>query len=716
MNIRVKLLWLLLCIGVLPLLLLTWKEQSVLRSLGTHLASENQRQIEMALTEQLQQAIASNGKILQSEKKLMELALEMQVMAMEQRLADPNPPAQKVYFSSDFDDPARRPPDTLVSKELDRPHRTVRHDVIAIHYDHASIRLSPGISRQQAQKDIYRLASMAPVYHLLYQKHPQLFYWQYTALENGVHSAYPGHGGYPGDYDPRTRDWYQRALNRSGMVWSPPLVDVTTGKIILSHSAPVHHPDGRIAGVTGLDVSMLALLGDVRRRSRLAESVQTFLVRYQHEASDHAQALQALAYHHFNEHSNDWQVNLEIPELISTDQPGFSRMLADISDRKPGYQRMPFLGRDALWIYGPIDDEDNHLLFIADYLDIARQSHAARDAVDQVTWDSLWNTGFAASTMILLVLIAAILASRTVTQRIRSLAWSAHCLAKGEFNTRVMVQGRDELAQLGRSFNRMAGKLEERLQLRGALELAQEVQQNLLPKEAPEIPGYDLAGMSRYAEATGGDYYDFILPGNTPLKTIGVAVGDVSGHGFASALLMTQARALLRANTIQHESPVAQIQLLNGNLCRDAQGGRFMTLFYLLMEPETGLLRWTNAGHENALRYDTRSGHLYTLSGADIPLGVDSQWQFHESRCHEFHHGQWLLIFSDGIPETRNKEGESFGHGRLKHLLQNHAHSTAQDLCTQIFSAVDAFRNGAVQRDDMTVVAIHRKVVHSAIS
>ena len=112
---------------------------------------------------------------------------------------------------------------------------------------------------KQLNADLARISHLTDIYRQINQIRPKLFYWQYTALETGIHSSYPGHGGYPADYDPRKRSWYLEALQRGSQVRQV-VTDATTGKPILTLSQPVFRPDGSFAGVTALDVAYEQLL------------------------------------------------------------------------------------------------------------------------------------------------------------------------------------------------------------------------------------------------------------------------------------------------------------------------------------------------------------------------------------------------------------------------------------------------------------------------
>jgi len=281
-------------------------------------------------------------------------------------------------------------------------------------------------------------------------------------------------------------------------------------------------------------------------------------------------------------------------------------------------------------------------------------------------------------------------------------------MSQGNFKTKVEIFGKDELAELGQVFNEMGPRIEESIRLREGLELAMQVQQNLLPHKPPEVPSLDVAGTSVYYDETGGDYYDFLLRNNSEgEQCLGVILGDVSGHGMEAALLMTTARAFLRMRADTPGSPAAIITDVNRFLSMDTEGtGRFMSLFYLEIELAEKSLTWVRAGHDPALLYDLDTDEFIELGGAGLIMGVEGQWRFTESMRPGFRPGQLVALGSDGIWETRNSYGEMFGKERFKEVLRKYARRNATEMVEATLSDLDGFRGESPFEDDVTLVII----------
>jgi serine phosphatase RsbU (regulator of sigma subunit) len=246
--------------------------------------------------------------------------------------------------------------------------------------------------------------------------------------------------------------------------------------------------------------------------------------------------------------------------------------------------------------------------------------------------------------------------------------------------------------------------------LRKSLALANEIQLNLLPQEDPVDDHLDITGRIIYSNATGGDYYDYIRFPKSAGHRLDIVVGDVTGHGIEAALLMTTARAFLRARTFQPGSLAQVVTDVNRHLTADLyETGRFMTLFYLTIDPKAGRLGWVRAGHDPAILFDPATGHFQELRGEGIALGVDRSWRYEEHQKSGLTGGQTIFIGTDGIWETRAPRGDMFGKQRVYEILRAHAAASAADIADRVIEDLDRFRENPEPEDDITLVVIKVK-------
>jgi sigma-B regulation protein RsbU (phosphoserine phosphatase) len=308
--------------------------------------------------------------------------------------------------------------------------------------------------------------------------------------------------------------------------------------------------------------------------------------------------------------------------------------------------------------------------------------------------------------ILLILLLIKLVTGRTVSA-IKEVSRAADRIARGDFDQPLPVKTRDEVGNLTRSFNTMMDQLQERVRLKAALDLAEEVQQNLLPQKSVSIPGLDVAGRSLYCDETGGDYYDFLEVCCRNSSHFGLAVGDVSGHGISAALLMASARAFLRSRVTQPGDAAEIITDVNRLITADTrESGHFMTLFYAEIDPASKTLHWVRAGHDAALFYDPVSGDVEELCGEGMALGVDAGYIYRQSAKTGLSEGQILLIGTDGIWECRDDSGRMFSKARLAALIREHAASSSERLLEAIMASLKDFRGSARQEDDVTLAVV----------
>jgi sigma-B regulation protein RsbU (phosphoserine phosphatase) len=382
-------------------------------------------------------------------------------------------------------------------------------------------------------------------------------------------------------------------------------------------------------------------------------------------------------------------------------------MIRDTLAGKAGVRRMVYKGRESFWAYGAADEDKLFPIVIVPHEKIVAQAAEAETYVIGKTAEGLRITGLIMLAVVVVVVVAALLSSRAVTRPIARLVKGGEKLAEGDFDARVDIRTGDELQELGDLFNRTGPMLREREKMKHSLALAMEIQQHLLPAEAPKLAGFDIAGHSIYCDETGGDYYDFIELVDLAPDQLGIAVGDVTGHGIGAALLMASARGVLRSHAGRHGGNLGELfATLNTHLVRDTGEARFMTLFYGVLEGGSRRLNWTAGGHDPALWVRRRTGKIEELANTGIPLGIFDGAEYGPERMVTLESGDLVVIGTDGIWEASNPAGEMFGRQRLRDLLSAGADMTADEIHAGVVDAVKSFRGEHPQEDDITLVVI----------
>ncbi len=240
------------------------------------------------------------------------------------------------------------------------------------------------------------------------------------------------------------------------------------------------------------------------------------------------------------------------------------------------------------------------------------------------------------------------------------------------------------------------GRLEQELQM------AREVQGSLLPRETPQIAGWEFAARWQPAHEVAGDYYDFI-----PLDEgmLGVVIADVSDKGMPAALFMALTRSTVRASVDRSISPAESITHANRLICADANDGMFVTLFYGLLNPATRVCTYVNAGHNPPLLYRADEDDLTELTRTGMAVGVLVD-TLYEQRDIQLAPGDFLLLYTDGIIDAIDAQEQLFGMTRLRQVVEERRHAPPRELVTSLTQAVDDFVGPTPRFDDVTILVI----------
>jgi sigma-B regulation protein RsbU (phosphoserine phosphatase) len=706
MKIRYRLLVLLLGIALVPQLLGTAFYGVSVLNLGHRLAAETREQLLDDTFTLLRTLVDKYAQIYKRDEAQLLLALQFQAHEVERRLAAPGINQLPQYYSADYEDSLRQPEDLKLSNRHFRPTAEGGLEAIPVSYAQQVIFLAAGVDSQAVAADVKRLASMPEIYRLIYDIRPDLFLWQYTALEVGFHTSYPGKGGYPLEYDPRRREWYVAAKERGGPV-SKVVTDLSTRNLILTLSMPVYRPDKSFAGVTAIDVVYHWLFTDWTIPEPWQKVADPMVLMFNKTAQDPARVVEIVYRRQQPDRRDSWQLPVKKEFLQCDDPEQFAAILADLRAGVPNIRQVRYRGVETLWAYGAQEAGFPFPLISIPYDAVVQQAVMAEAMVHREV-----KIAVALSTIFLVLVLLVVFAlafsrSRTISLPIQQLAMAARRLSQGHFDTQVNIQTADELQDLGATFNAMSASLREREQMMRSMALAREIQQHLLPDKSPQLAGFEILGRSHYCEDTGGDYYDFIDFNPPAHPRLGIVVADVSGHGIGAALLMTTARGMLRTLAATQKTDLGTlICTLNRHLTRDTRDDAFMTFFYALLDSETRTCRWISAGHGPVFYYQHSSDNIVELPVSGIPLGILEETVFDSSPPLLMAAGDILLVGTDGIWETTNLQGEQFGAARLKQLLQLHCLLPVEEIYTKVLQEISHFRGKAPQTDDITLVVI----------
>ncbi len=243
----------------------------------------------------------------------------------------------------------------------------------------------------------------------------------------------------------------------------------------------------------------------------------------------------------------------------------------------------------------------------------------------------------------------------------------------------------------------------ERRQIEEEMNVARHIQQALLPDRAPKVPGLDIAGFAKPAEACGGDFFDFIP---LPNGQVAVLVGDVSGHGFGPAILTASAHSYLRALARTEKNLATVLSITNELLIDDSPPEQYLTLFLVRLSPGRKTLEFAGAGHPPGYIMDELGNVRVQLDSKGSPLGWfrDSEYQLSEPI--PFKPGDVLILLTDGITEAMTTDKNFYGEERLLNCIRQNRHKSAKEILRGLLDSVREFVGKGKQRDDMTAIAV----------
>jgi serine phosphatase RsbU (regulator of sigma subunit) len=333
-------------------------------------------------------------------------------------------------------------------------------------------------------------------------------------------------------------------------------------------------------------------------------------------------------------------------------------------------------------------------------------------------WTSFLDVLLAIGVLFLVIQASALIVgaffARQITSAVHDLFTGTERVQQGDFAHRIPIRTRDQLGDLADSFNRMSASIEhllhvqrEKQRLDDELRIARNIQQSLLPVQAPAIDGLDVSAVCEPAREVGGDYYDFFDLGP---RQLGVLMADVSGKGTSAALYMAELKGMMLALTRSVRSPRQLLVEANRLLAAHLDNRSFITMTYAIIDLEAGTLTCARAGHTPVLVVAKGTCHVVSPEGMVVGLRLPGASELFETLLEEhtrpIHSGDVIVLYTDGITEAMNLDGDLFGETALASALEDRAPADAAAFRDAVLGDVRAFVGSAEQHDDMTMVIL----------
>ncbi|MBI9113008.1 SpoIIE family protein phosphatase [Maridesulfovibrio ferrireducens] len=728
MKIRWKILLILLMFSLLPLIIIRAHGLNTLTDLGSDLQTQTRVTLLERATDNLAQMAEGTAARLNLEDRLYRTTIKTLQNEAENLLTKnvPSTPhsvpfittpkgAQnipKLYVHPDYKKSA------MMGRgmRLQQGNQTISHkkgDLIdlPISTEHISFWLSQGLSTNEAIPSINKLTPLLHTFQACSQTLNELALWQEIALETGLQATFPAHKSIPPRYDPRISHWYKEVKKTLQTLWTDPAPDPATKSLCYRLSSPLFNDKDEFIGAASLVVPVGTAISSALLMST-KKNVKIMMVLSDHKNQANKEKLLVVGR---NEGSSNekasiqarghlWQIPPE-PEWIYESNPEFTTLVKDITIQQSGVLQIKDNGIPSLWTYSPIN-KSLALLVIIPITDFTAEADEAEQYVSESISRQIKDTTLIALSIIAVLGFVAYFVSQNLSSPIRRISEAVIKVGQGDWGARAELHSKDELGELAENFNLMVPQLREHSSILQALSLADEAQQNLLPKSTPKFSGAEIGAKCVFSEKTGGDYFDFIDCATCGNDIFATAIGDVSGHGVSAALLMTSARAYIRALTGQGRPLVEVVSKVNTLITEDcAQTGHFMTLFTAICDTKKKTINWIRAGHDPALIYDPKTDSFDELIKTGLAIGVDEYYLYKENFT-QLKAGQILTLYTDGIWEAHSPKGEQFGKLQLREIIRDCCDKPAQEIVEEIHKQVSDHRRGLPLEDDCTVIII----------
>ncbi len=315
------------------------------------------------------------------------------------------------------------------------------------------------------------------------------------------------------------------------------------------------------------------------------------------------------------------------------------------------------------------------------------------------------------------VLFAAVLIF-SITRAVNRIEKGTKAVERGDFTYRIAMKPQNQLGEMAQSFDRMTESIAtllvnvaENERLQSEIEIAASIQRNLLPKEGPQFRGVSFSAHFEPTASIGGDYYDVF---NIDKTRLAVAIGDVSGHGLSTGLVMAMVKAAITTLVEEGAEETSLFHRLNDLVFRSTERRAFMTLAFTIFDLEKGTIRHTNAGH--LYPYLLREGQKPRgIEVPSLPLGVRSTISTHTAEV-DLQEGDAIVYLSDGIVEAQDEHGEPFGFDQLEALLSRSVDRSPSTIRDQILEAVARHCGTRPADDDRTVMILRFDNFHHGMA
>ncbi|MDR2842965.1 MAG: SpoIIE family protein phosphatase [Spirochaetaceae bacterium] len=576
----------------------------------------------------------------------------------------------------------------------------------------AKYMLAPGVSGTNSVMTELRLLSNSEYAFSGVMENNKMFNNIYIGTGTGISYRYSRGNAHDPKYDPRSRVWYTSAMKDTGKtVWIDTYIDAF-GRTCVTCCRAFKNGNGVYAGVVATDIILSSVIERILAL-KIKSNGYGFLLNRNGVYIAHPKYGEP----GFNENA------------LEEAQGEWKEALEKTLSGKYGDYTASISGIEYYISLVPLDSQGWTLGVCVPIQEITAPANDAKKQIDVYTDNAQKEIQSTLSKILLnfiiIFVITAILViglafalSLTIIKPLQHLAHSVHQIGSGNLDTRIIVEGSDEIAELGNAFNKMIVDLQEYIEnlklvtsekerINGELSAAADIQNDMLPHIFPKFARHKqlkLYAKMIPAKQVGGDFYDFFYLDNNHSK-IAFIIADVSGKGVSAALFMVIAKTLLKTQIMRETDPALALENVNNLLCEDNSSCMFVTVFLCCLNLITGELSYVNAGHNPPLISGENEYFRFLKLEPGIPLGIFENSVY--TRCDiKLKNGNKLYLYTDGVNEAMNPESELWGNDNFLKTANELRRLEPEEFDTAMRNEITAFSSGAEQSDDITTMAI----------
>ena len=535
--------------------------------------------------------------------------------------------------------------------------------------------------------------------------------------QTGIFRSYPWRSGRDPSYDPRKRYWYRKAVDEKGIIWTDPYIHAATRELIITCAKPFYAKDGEILGVVEADVTLKVLQSKIIS-TQVGKLGYVFLLDNRGNIIARPGLL-----------PNDtrWDQTYDTENLLKSENQQIKRIAEEMVGGKTGIQQADLDGEEKYIAYAPITGTDWSLAVAMPLKEIIGPALATESKIASVTETTSEHIAKKIKNIlamidgvfvgiIIVVLLIAYFMSRKITKPIHALNKGAKIVGSGDLDYNLNVKTGDEIEDLANSFNRMTKNLKDYIhklttttavkeRMEKELKIARDIQMSIIPKKFPPFPErkeFDIYAVLRPAREVGGDFYDFFFIDE---DNVCFLIGDVSGKGVGASLFMAMTVSAIKIIAKQLKKPDKILTKLNEQIVQDKDFPMFVTIFCGILNIKTGQLLYASGGHNPPLLMHG-SGNMDYLDKSDgTVVGAIEEATFGSASL-QLDAGDTIYMYTDGVTEAINREGEFYADDRLKESLVKHQGGSVKDLVLKTLNDIIRFFTGVSQSDDITIVVL----------